>query len=232
MKKQIQKLNTYELTLKNAERYIQVVASRFNIDEHFDDMLQVGRIALYDAFNRYNIESGHSFHSYAISFIRGRILTYINENVKIIRIPNHQLNTNSESYNPNNPVSIPTISTSTPIGDEGTTTLGDTLPADEQDNDVDDEQTFVSERLKQSLSKLKESHREIISMRYTLELNVEQIADKLNITKQAVSQQLKTAMKKLKNDFGVIDDSEYRSEIRITKKYQNNDYRKYDDKKK
>lgn len=227
MKKQIQKFDTYELTLKNSERYIQVVASRFNIDEHFDDMVQIGRIALYDAYNRFKIDSGHSFHSYAISFIRGRILTYINENVKVIRIPNHQLNTNSESHNPNNPTSIPTVSTSTPIGDEGTTTLGDTLSADEQDYDVDDEQALVSARLKQSLSKLKESHRKIISMRYTHELNVEQIAEKLNITKQAVSQQLKTAMKKLKSDFGV-DDNEYKSEIRITKKYQNNDYKKYE----
>lgn len=226
MKKQIQKLDTFELTLKNAERYIQVVASRFNIDEHFDDMVQVGRVALFEAYNRFKIDSGHSFHGYAVSFIRGRILTYINENVKVIRIPNHQLNTNAPTHNPNNPTNIPTISTSTPIGDEGTTTLGDTLAADEQDNDVDDEQVLVTARLKKSLSLLKPAYQKLISMRYTDEMNLEQIADSLGMTRQAVSQQMIKAMKQLKSDFGV-DDGDYKSEIRITKKYQNNEYKNY-----
>lgn len=225
MKKQIQKLDTYELTLKNAERYIQVVASRFHIDEHFEDMVQVGRIALYDAFNGFKIDSGNSFHSYAVSFIRGRILNYINSNVKVIRIPNHQLNTEHVNHNPNNPTNIPTISASTPIGEDGTTTIGDTLVADEQDDDTDDKKALVSARLKQSLNTLKQSYQEVIMMRYVEELSLQQIADRLGTTKQNVSDKLKKAMKELRNDFGVEDNVV--AQNRITKQKQNNCYKKY-----
>ncbi|MBC5836801.1 sigma-70 family RNA polymerase sigma factor [Flavobacterium muglaense] len=224
-KKQIQKLDTFELTLKNAERYIQVVAQRFNIDEHYQDLLQIGRLALYESFTKHQEDKG-TFHGYTINLLRGRMLNYINDNVKVIRIPQSQLNVNHTNHNPNNPTSVPTINTSTPISEEGSTTIGDMLAGDEVEDDNDDEKQRILTRLKQSLSKLKQSHQQIIMMRYVDELNVEQIAEKLGISKQAVSQQLQVIMKKLKNDFGVNDDN-YKSEIRITKEYQNNEYKNY-----
>jgi RNA polymerase sigma factor (sigma-70 family) len=223
-RKQIQKFETVEETIKNAERYILTVAARFGVDEHLQDLQQIGRLAVLESFQNHQDDKG-SFHGYTINLLRGRMLNYINENVKVIRIPQAQLNANHTNHNPNNPTHVPTVNTSTSIGDESNTTIGDMLQDEVEDNEQDDEAQAISARLKQSLSALKQSHQEIITMRYTDELSLEQIGERLGITRQAVSLQLIKAMNQLKKDFGV--DGKYKNELRHTKEYQNNEYKNY-----
>jgi len=57
----------------------QLISLRLYKD--YDEFYQIGCIALWNAYQQFNPDKGH-FPTYAISFIRGRMLTHLNKEAK------------------------------------------------------------------------------------------------------------------------------------------------------
>ena len=55
--------------------------------ETFDDLMQVGSLGLINAIERFDIEKGHAFSSFAIPYIRGEIQHYLRDKGTVVRIP-------------------------------------------------------------------------------------------------------------------------------------------------
>ncbi len=55
--------------------------------ETFDDLMQVGSLGLINAIERFDIEKGYAFSSFAIPYIRGEIQHYLRDKGTVVRIP-------------------------------------------------------------------------------------------------------------------------------------------------
>lgn len=55
--------------------------------ESFDDLMQVGSLGLINAIERFDIERGYAFSSFAIPYIRGEIQHYLRDKGTVVRIP-------------------------------------------------------------------------------------------------------------------------------------------------
>jgi RNA polymerase sigma-B factor len=59
--------------------------------ESYEDLLQVGSLGLIRAIERFDVEKGHAFSSFAIPYIRGEIQHYLRDKGYSIRIPRRWL---------------------------------------------------------------------------------------------------------------------------------------------
>lgn len=59
--------------------------------EHYEDLLQVGCLGLIRAIERFDLEKGHAFSSFAIPYIRGEIQHYLRDKGYSVRIPRRWL---------------------------------------------------------------------------------------------------------------------------------------------
>jgi len=200
----IQRYDTYTETLRNSERYIMVVAQRLNQDEHIDDLINEGRVGLFEAWNRYNPSTG-IFHSFAISYIRGYMLKYLSNNARTIRIPLNAQRVSGFTENI-------TISTDMSFGDDvNSSSIGDMLEADEVEYwnnehfniELDDAQDAHRRLLSDNLIKLDDRDRLIIKLRYTDEFTYQKIADEIGCTREYIRQRLQIIIKRLRKNFGV-----------------------------
>lgn len=58
-----------------------------NSGENFDDLMQVGSIGLIRAIERFDLQKGFAFSSFAIPYIRGEIQHYLRDKGTVVRIP-------------------------------------------------------------------------------------------------------------------------------------------------
>lgn len=65
--------------------------------ENYDDLLQVGCIGLIRAIDRYDIEKGFAFSSFAVPYVRGEIQHYLRDKGYSIRIPRRCLELKNQS---------------------------------------------------------------------------------------------------------------------------------------
>jgi RNA polymerase sigma factor (sigma-70 family) len=105
-----------------------------------------------------------------------------------------------------------TISTDSPLSDESNaSSFGDTLEADEVEHwdgedfneGLDDAQYAHRTFLRDKLSKLNERDRLMVSLRYTEEFTLQNIADEFGCSKEYVRQKLERILKNLRIDFGI-----------------------------
>jgi len=66
-------------------------------NESFEDLLQVGSIGLIRAIERFNVEKGNAFSSFAIPYIRGEIQHYLRDKSPTLRIPRRWLELRQKS---------------------------------------------------------------------------------------------------------------------------------------
>ena len=66
-------------------------------DENYDDLLQIGSLGLIRAIERFDIEKGHAFSSFAIPYIRGEIQHYLRDKSYTVRIPRRWLELRQQS---------------------------------------------------------------------------------------------------------------------------------------
>lgn len=59
--------------------------------ENYDDLVQVGCLGLLRAIERFNLEKGHAFSSFATPYIRGEIQHYLRDKGYCVRIPRRWL---------------------------------------------------------------------------------------------------------------------------------------------
>ena len=55
--------------------------------EGFDDLMQVGSLGLIRAIERFDVQKGYAFSSFAIPYIRGEIQHYLRDKGTVVRIP-------------------------------------------------------------------------------------------------------------------------------------------------
>lgn len=66
-------------------------------NESYEDLLQVGSIGLIRAIERFNVEKGNAFSSFAIPYIRGEIQHYLRDKSCTLRIPRRWLELRQQS---------------------------------------------------------------------------------------------------------------------------------------
>jgi RNA polymerase sigma-B factor len=90
LRNQIMQLN-FGLVKKEAHHWVH------QCNESYDDLLQVGCIGLIRAIERFDIEKGHAFSSFAIPYIRGEIQHYLRDKSCTLRIPRRWLELRQQS---------------------------------------------------------------------------------------------------------------------------------------
>jgi len=186
-------MKTHEQILKDYNRYIQTVASRFGQSQYLDDLIQIGRIAALQAYERLDeTKIKNDEKSYVTTCIKGSMKNFLTDNARTIKIPAKQ---QSE-------VHIPTISISTPIGDEGST-LEDFIPSSE-----DYTPTKPNEALKTALMTLNEKERLVVELHLDLNdesqpMTLSAIGDQLGLSRERVRQIYDKAITKMQIELGV-----------------------------
>lgn len=66
-------------------------------NENYDDLLQVGSIGLLRAIERFSLDKGRAFSSFAIPYIRGEIQHYLRDKSYTVRIPRRWLELRHQS---------------------------------------------------------------------------------------------------------------------------------------
>lgn len=205
--------------LKQYQRYLIKVASTLTKDDYIkEELIQVASIGLFKAYQLYD-ESKGELHSYLISYIRGYMLTYLTTNTRTIKIPTNVVIDNLNNAEGNK--DIRTISIETSINEYGDT-IQDRISIEEEDNSLDDQQKAIRSLLTQYLSQFKERYQFILKMRYFEEMTFDEIAEQLNITRQAVALQHDSAIKKLQELFNVEQTTNHTKFKRIKEKKRPN----------
>lgn len=57
----------------------------------YEDAVQIGKIALWEAIERFDESLGYQFSTFAVSYIRGRLLTNMNDNPNNARVPKNNV---------------------------------------------------------------------------------------------------------------------------------------------
>ncbi len=90
IRNQIMELN-FGLVKKEAYHWVN------QCNESYEDLLQVGSIGLIRAIERFDVEKGNAFSSFAIPYIRGEIQHYLRDKSCTLRIPRRWLELRQQS---------------------------------------------------------------------------------------------------------------------------------------
>ena len=195
-------MEDFETILKKNMSYIYTVAFSMGInstDNDYNDLIQVGRISLYDSYVKYDELLGVPFMKYAGLNVKYAMIAFLDNNSKTIRVPVSQI------YSDNGGVkSIPTVSTEKlllPTSDSSTT-IGE-LIADEDTSEDEEYALEMKTKLITAIGQLKEDHQRIIKLYYGIDTpnekkyNCIEIAKMTGCTKQNINAKKNVAIKKL-----------------------------------
>ncbi|RMF20470.1 MAG: RNA polymerase sigma factor SigF [Cyanobacteria bacterium J083] len=90
IRNQIMELN-FGLVRKEAHHWVN------QCNESYEDLIQVGSLGLIRAIERFNLEKGNTFSSFAIPYIRGEIQHYLRDKGATVRIPRRWLEIKQQS---------------------------------------------------------------------------------------------------------------------------------------
>lgn len=141
----------YNTLIKANNRYLMKVAQSMNQDDHYEDLLQAGRVGLFYASQHYKPILGVPFIKYAGWWVRKEMLKYLTKNSRTIRLPqNVQLASAKGDYN----VTTNTVSISAQINENQTIEdLLENSPVDEE-NDLLRVLPYYLEKLPVNLQKV------------------------------------------------------------------------------
>lgn len=157
------------------------------------DYFQFGIEGLSEAVDRFDPNYGTKFETYAIQRIRGKI---IDELRKISIKPRGQ---DSE-------INYINISLNSPIDEEESHQLYETLPSDSPDPNELAEKSQARELLDKAILELGERDRLILSLYYYENLNYKEISKIMNITVSRVSQIHTRIMENLKSKLACLNE--------------------------
>ena len=134
----------------------QYIHSQINASE-FDDIMQEGRLALWEAAQRYDVSRGTQFSTYAVRYIMGRMKRYVRELQTVIRIPRSAY-TQNDADTINSLRNITSLDAPISISDDSTATLYELVGT------TSDEYEYITEDLIESFLSTIENpwHRDII----------------------------------------------------------------------
>lgn len=187
----MKKLTYEELLVKN-EKLIYHIARQLNKEEYFEDLVQVGKISLYQSYLRYDETIKQNIMDYANYNIRYAMMNFLSENSRLIKIKSYQKNKNKKD------VEHKVVSTNIPKYDNSEIEFGDTLVDTVEDDSID------INPIKKAMKKLTPKQQMIINLKYGFdtdsgtERTLEEVGQILGISKQAVSQTCNKAIEELK----------------------------------
>ncbi len=161
------------------------------------DYFQFGIEGLNEAVDRFDPDYGTKFETYAILRIRGKIIDELRKLQKKKIIIN-SINQPEETY-------INNVSLDQSMDDEENFTLSDTIEGDYDSPEEEVEKNETIDILKETITKLPERDRLILSLYYYENLNYQEIAQILSITVSRVSQVHSRIMKNLKEQLAYIN---------------------------
>ncbi len=236
--KEYSKTKSKEVKDKLIIHYIHIVkyvAGRLSVHMgqyvEYDDLVSYGVFGLIDAIDKFDINSGNKFSTYAQLRIRGEIIDQIrkldwiprstrqkNKQIETVfkeltnefkREPNDSemataLNLTLEEYiemRKKNAVAT-VISIDEPIGNEEGT-IGETLVSKSNDSPEGElNKTELKKMLVKALDSLTEKEKIVISLYYFDELTLKEISNVLEVTESRISQIHSKALMKLQNKLG------------------------------
>jgi RNA polymerase primary sigma factor len=207
-----------ELVRGNLRFVISVAKTYQNQGLDVTDLISEGNIGLIKAIDRFDIDSGYKFISYAVWWIKQQILYALNEYARTIRVPSNviqeaqkakkrtsQEDTYLIEYADTTLTSIPsTVDLFREINEDGDTLL-ELIANPNADcpeklaNSVDD----LKHRIKYMLSFLDERESAIIDGYFGLsgiEKNLDDLGEEFGCTKERIRQLKDKAIKKLRNE--------------------------------
>ncbi len=186
---------TYDEAYKKYAKMIYKSAIKYNLTDTClrDDLVQCGRIGLFNALNTFNPEKSSNFTSWAYTHIKKEMTLYLTENLTTIRRPSNKAN-DEDSF-------IPMIGLDAQFGENDT--YLDVIPAEDvngEDNSLNDEQIIQLNKLRISKGKLNDDLQLILKLKFEEEMTFGEIAEIMNTTRQNVCGRYQTAIKKLKSN--------------------------------
>lgn len=215
-----------ELVVGNLRFVISVAKMYQNNGMELIDLISEGNIGLLKAAEKFDPNSGNKFISYAVWWIKQSIMSSLNENSRVIRIPtniiqeNQKRRKNGTSTDDNfyvnyadseGEIILPhCVNLHEEINEDGDQLIDFIINTD-ADNPEDSLNTKDEIRKKVSimLSVLDEREKIIIERSYGLngvEMNLEDLGEEFGCTKERVRQLRDRALKKLRNDsYGLLN---------------------------
>ncbi len=211
--------------LQQHARLVTTLAGRFLASgQEFDDLYQVGMMGLLRAIRNFDSKRGVCFSTYAVPVILGEIRRFLrgDSSVKVSRTikENYLRIRRTETDFANRTGTSPTlselcaetglcreeilqalegvakpISLEAPVGEDGSISLGDTVPEKES---IDQFDLFA---LKEGICRLDAKERQIITLRYFYSRTQQQTADALGMTQVQVSRKEKKILQSLRAGF-------------------------------
>lgn len=205
-------------------RLVTSLAGRFLASgQEFDDLYQVGMMGLLRAIRNFDEARGVCFSTYAVPVILGEIRRFlrddgsikvsrtIKENYLCIRRAEDRLSQRTGTSPTLSELCSETgldredilqamegtarpVSLETPVGEEGNLSLADTVPEQESIDRID----LLA--LKEGISRLPPTERQIITLRYFYSRTQQQTADALGMTQVQISRKEKKILQALRTD--------------------------------
>jgi RNA polymerase primary sigma factor len=208
-----------EMTRGNLRFVISVAKAYQNQGLDITDLISEGNIGLIKAIDRFDIDSGYKFISYAVWWIKQQILFALNEYARTIRVPSNVIQEVQRAkrdgfsqedsylieYTDTPLINIPyTVDLFKEINEDGDTLIElianpNADCPEKMANSVDD----LKHRIKYMLSFLDERESAIIDGYFGLsgiEKNLDDLGEEFGCTKERIRQLKDKAIKKLRNE--------------------------------
>lgn len=94
-------ISTFETNWEQYKNMAYKLYLSFNVDSsHREDLLQSSRIGLYKAMNTFKEGAGSTYTSWVWTYMRKEMIEYINQNIRIVRIPVNELRNKERQFQP------------------------------------------------------------------------------------------------------------------------------------
>lgn len=215
-----------KLVMGNLRLVLSIIKRFNNRGEKVDDLFQIGCIGLMKSIDNFDISHNVRFSTYAVPMIIGEIRRHLRDNnsirvsrsykdiaYKAIQFKEKYINENNKeptieeiSYNLNIKkesivISLEAIVDPMSLYDSVYSDGGDTIYVMDQIGDKNDDNNWVDEIvLKESIKKLNNREKNIISLRFLKGKTQMEVADEIGISQAQVSRLEKNAITKIKNN--------------------------------
>ncbi len=216
--KQGDKVALDKLVTANLRFVISIAKEYQHRGLNISDLISEGNYGLITAAHKFDHTKGFKFTSYAIWWIRQAILQSINENSRMIRLPNNVIN-KLNKMDKNDPkfhenmmdefsVVLPTCSSLNNVinedGDELINLIEGKLFSRPDEMNIEGE-ILKKREIENAISVLSDREKNIILLYYGInceQLTLERIGEKIGLTKERVRQVKETAIRKIRHNLG------------------------------